>query len=216
MIPRWLAVTPREGDVDAELVERWLEALAGPSLAVLARMAGDDPNLELEPGGRLCALKERCSARGIAMLCSSAVGADNLAISAVRRFELAGLQLRGDPSEQRIAAARDALPQRLVGASIHGEPRSLGALHYGCIAPIFTPRTPPADGREPKRGMGIPMLRTWAAQTTVPLLALGGVHGGTAEACLAAGAFGIASISTFFGPRAQVVEDLSQLASLDP
>lgn len=213
MIPRWLAVTPRDGEVDAALVELWSQHLVGRGLAVLARMSGHDPNIDLAPGGRLAPLRSACQATGIAMLCSSATGHDELALAAASRWSLSGVQLRGDPSTERVERVRDALPEGLVGASVHGEPRPLGPLDYACLAPIFTPRTPAAAGRSPKRGVGLDMLRTWADQTTVPLLALGGIDASNAGACLTAGAQGIASISTFFGPRAEVVENLRLLAS---
>jgi thiamine monophosphate synthase len=98
----------------------------------------------------------------------------------------------------------------LIGRSCHGaEPDvTLSPVDYTCVAPVFAPHTEQLGVQ--KRAIGLAALGRWAA--AVPrVLALGGVDLDSAEACLAAGAVGIAGISLFFGQSAAAQQNVAAL-----
>lgn len=225
-----LAITPPSGPVEASVIDIWEaagilgdppeprinlngapETRVGTSVffALLLRQPGASP-ADLV-GGRLQEIVAACRRRGIPLLVS--VDPDRLreGIATVADHGLAGMQLRGDPSREVLARARDALGGRVLGRSVHGADGDVGTNHdlvdYSCFAPVFTPRTGPA-----KAAAGLDALRSWTADVGAHVLALGGVTASNAGECLRAGARGVASIATFLGPPPVVVEDLSHLA----
>jgi len=85
------------------------------------------------------------------------------------------------------------------GMSCHTGPdlaraTALGA-NYALLSPVFAPTSKPLD-RRPRLGLG--GLGAHCRTATIPVLALGGVTAGRAEACLGAGAAGVAGIGAFF------------------
>jgi thiamine-phosphate pyrophosphorylase len=95
------------------------------------------------------------------------------------------------------AAARRLLGgSRLVGRSVHSvdaarEAESQGA-DYVVFGPVFA--TPSHAAGVPA---GLEALRAVAAALTIPVLAIGGIDAGRAEACREAGAAGFAAIGYF-------------------
>ena len=188
MIPRLLAITPPEGPVSTACVD------AGASLAVLLR--APDPRDALH-GPRLGPLRQAAVRNGMPMLLSCSPS-DALRLAAeARDAGLAGVQLRGDPGDDAVVAVRTAWPEAVVGASVHGEPRTCAA-DYVVFAPVFAPRTPAPF---PKPAAGLAALASWT-RVHHRVFALGGVTEATAAACVEHGAFGLAGLSTFFGDDA--------------
>ena len=72
----------------------------------------------------------------------------------------------------------------------HAEAEGAGYVVFG---PVFPPRSKPA-GHEPR---GLEDLQRAAAAVKIPLLALGGVTRENSDACISAGAAGVAGISLF-------------------
>jgi len=103
-------------------------------------------------------------------------------LEAARRCDGVHLGAGGD-----VAAARAALgPDRLVGLSCHSaaEVRGLSpAPDYVTVGPVFPTASKPGYG--PALGPG---ALAEAADSGIPVLALGGVEAGNAAACGAAGA----------------------------
>jgi thiamine monophosphate synthase len=64
---------------------------------------------------------------------------------------------------------------------------------YALLSPVFPPSSKPEDRRSP---LGIEEFLRWSAGR--PVVALGGVDAGRAEALDRAGAWGIAAISAYF------------------
>jgi thiamine monophosphate synthase len=210
--PRLLAITPPLGSIDPQVVAAWREAgaLEG-ALAVLLREPGASPGSLVAREGRLGPLLAACEAAGVPVLlsCDTPVLCDAAALVSARG--LAGLQLRGDPDEEALSSARGLLPQALLGRSCHGSPvpGRAALVDYTCFAPVFTPRTQPPGGR--KRAAGLEALRLWTADPADWVVALGGIGPDNADACVRAGARGLAGISLFFGARERVVEDVAAL-----
>lgn len=211
---RLLAITPPEGLVDADLVDRWLAAGAGAdTLAVLLRQPGAAPRALLAPGGRLAALVRRCRDRGLPLLLSVDPAAIDLALDL--SSETAGLHLRGDPSPALLADLRPRVGG-LLGRSCHGAPQpGHPAVDYTLLAPIFVPTTvQPGLPLGSKRPIGLAGLRAWTADPSAAVVALGGVGPSTAGDCLAAGAIALAGIGVFFGPPDRVEQDVAALRAI--
>lgn len=127
---------------------------------------------------------------------------------------LFGVQLRGDAPDPVIVQVRDAAPTLCIGRSRHGvaPPDETGAdpADYCCLAPIFAPRSAASHGKVP---IGLSAVQRWSAHGRW-VVALGGVTPQTAPPCLAAGARGIAAISSFLGELANVVDNVAELVSI--
>ncbi len=212
---RLLAITPPTGPVAPSLTRAWLEAGVDRSeFAVLLRGPGCSPRQLLSDDGRLAPLRRACREQGVRALLSCDHAALAEAAALLGDHDLAGLQLRGDPTTKQLARARERLGERLLGRSCHGQPdvtaeaRRRPLVDYTCFAPVFTPSTS-QPGVE-KRAAGLDALRPWT-RLGGPLLALGGINRHTAPAVLAAGAHGLAGIGVFFGDPHQVVEDVAAL-----
>jgi hypothetical protein len=126
---------------------------------------------------------------------------------------LAGVQLRGDPSDATCASWRAQLgASATIGRSIHGSVPEPGpgpeGIDYSCLAPIHPPHTQ-LPGQH-KRAIGLAGLRAWTARRG-DIIALGGVSPANARECLDAGARGIAGIRLFFGRTDQAGQDVEAL-----
>jgi thiamine monophosphate synthase len=213
---RLLAITPPASlapTLDAGLVDAWIRGGAEAlGLAVLLREPGADLAAILADR-RLAELRAALAERGIPALVSvDAAALDRGAAEQVLGASpaLAGVQLRGDPSPALLERWRASLPARVLGRSCHGStPVAAPAADYNCLAPVFAPRT--AQPGVSKEAIGLDALRRWAAE--VPrVFALGGVDPDNAEACLAAGATGIAGISLFFGQSSAAQHNVAALS----
>jgi thiamine-phosphate pyrophosphorylase len=126
---------------------------------------------------------------------------------------IAGVQLRGDPTDATVASWRAQLGAgATIGRSIHGNVPDTGpgpaGVDYSCLAPIFPPNTMlPGDD---KQAIGLAGLRAWTARRG-DILALGGVGPANARACLDAGARGLAGIRLFFGRSDEAGQDVEAL-----
>jgi thiamine-phosphate pyrophosphorylase len=118
-------------------------------------------------------------------------------------IEADGIHLRGDDlSPAEVAAIRSGaetngkrmLPPFLTAVSCHSTDdvsrAELGGASFAVLAPVFGKRTPPVEA------IGLESLKA-ACRGKLPVLALGGVTLENAEACLEAGAIGIAAIRLF-------------------
>jgi len=219
---RLLAITPPEGPINPVITEQWVCASA-LGVGVLLRQPGASLG-ELLPmirDGRLRGLAERCNAEHLPLLISlGAADIDLLAriggAEGLRQHTgatIRGVQLRGDPRPAQIEALRRALGPGWIGRSCHGAPKGAhGRVHYTCLAPIFPPSTVQAG--VVKTAVGLGALRSWSTHSQARIFALGGVSPTTAEACLAAGAWGLAGIGLFFGDPTRVGEDAARVVQL--
>lgn len=204
---RLLAITPPDGPVDASVVDRWAAPEAG--VAVLLREI-ERPEMALDPEGRLSGIASAARRHGHAVLWSAPASA-----VLARRWPIVGIdgvQLRGDPSPGERAAIRAHVgASAILGRSVHGDAADAWSERegpsYTVFAPVFDPRTT-VPGGPTKKAAGISALQAWVAATPA-VFALGGVSPKTAAACVRAGAWGLASIRSFF------VDDASdQVAAL--
>lgn len=202
MIPRLLAITPPTGPVSPACIA--IAAEHGVPIAVLLREPGADPT-EVVQCSRTADLRAAALAAGVPMLLSCPGDLVEQVAPIAHAAGLSGLQLRGDPGDAALIRAREAWPDAWIGASVHGPARSCAA-DYVVFAPVFPPRTPSAVAKRP---VGIGPLTRWC-RTHPRVFALGGVDATTANACIDAGAYGLASISSLAGER--VREDLPALA----
>jgi thiamine-phosphate pyrophosphorylase len=110
-------------------------------------------------------------------------------IGAVEAVGASGVHLPGgrDP-----AAARQRLPQGLIGVSAHSADEAVAQLRAGAdyvtLSPIFLTDSKPGYGP----ALGLDALAAAAAIAPGPIVALGGITPDNAASCLAAGARGIA------------------------
>jgi thiamine monophosphate synthase len=134
------------------------------------------------------------------------------AVRALNTCGLQGLQLRGDPGLNMLSFARERLGDAILGRSCHGEPQpGHDLVDYTCFAPVFKPRTP--GHGVAKAAAGVEVLASWTADEEARVFALGGIGPKEAGACVDAGAFGLAGISTFFGQHAKVAQDVAKLCA---
>ena len=209
---RLLAITPPTGPVDPALVDAWAVGRA-VGIAVLLREPGASAATLVGEGHRLEPLRRACARVGIPCLLSVDPSAVPTLGSTATMPGIAGVQLRGDPTEAELAVARERLPEgHVLGRSCHGRPAAMGErVDYSVLAPIFAPRTASTTPGPGKRAVGLEPLREFARRER-HVFALGGVTGARAEACRGAGAFGLAAIRTFFGPPADVTDNVAHLA----
>jgi thiamine monophosphate synthase len=216
---RLLAITPPASLVphlDPGVVDAWIRGGADElGIAVLLREPGA-PLEAILADSRFVELRIALAERGIPTLVSADADALDRGAAAVvldARPALAGVQLRGDPSAAVTQRWRERLGSLVIGRSCHGvtpDP-AVHAVDYTCVAPVFAPRT--AQRGVDKQPIGRDALARWAA--VVPrVFALGGVDLGTAQACLAAGAVGLAGISLFFGQIAAAQQNVAALRRL--
>lgn len=204
---RLLAITPPSGAPDPAIVDAWA-AGRELGLALLLRRPGRrarqtlaDPDLQ--------PLRARARAEGMVVLLSCHPD-DTDGWAAALDAGLDGVQLRADPGPGTVAAAR-AAGFRLVGASMHAPaPAVLPPADYLCVAPIFAPRTESPGAA--KTAAGLAALGAFTGRGA-DIVALGGVTPMTAPACLLAGATGLASIRSFFGPTAEVADNVASLVA---
>ena len=214
---RLLAITPPEGEVAADVVERWADL--GVGVGLLLRDV-ERPEAALDPAGRLAALANAARRRGHAVLWSAPAPAVLARPWPIEGID--GVQLRGDPSPDERATVRHHIGTAILGRSVHGLPSptqapadtnvnvnvnlnvnvnvNLNPPTYAVFAPVFTPRTT-TPNRPPKKAAGLPTLQAWTS-TTPHVFALGGITPANAPACIRAGAFGLAGIHAFFAPEA--------------
>jgi thiamine monophosphate synthase len=144
----------------------------------------------------------------------SARGADAPEAARIVSSEgLAGIVLAGAPGPGVVARTRDALgASGYLGRSVHGSPGAAvheDTLTFSVFAPVFVPRTEPGT----KVPAGLAELAAWCRAGRGPVLALGGIDGARAAACLAVGAAGLAGIAAFFGPLESVAQDVAGFAA---
>lgn len=215
---RLLAITPPASIapvIEPGLVDAWLVAGAGElGLCVLLREPGASAEAILADA-RLLPLRRRMAELGVPGLLSVDGRAPERDAELVRRADppIAGVQLRGDPSEATCTIWRAQLGSgAIIGRSIHGGVPDTkpgpADIDYSCLAPIYAPHTRLPG--EDKRAIGLPGLRAWTARRG-DIIALGGVGPANARACLEAGAHGIAGIRLFFGRTDEAGQDVEAL-----
>src|SRR5207248_6467546 len=87
-------------------------------------------------------------------------------------------------------------PGPLVGRSVHSpaavDEAAAGGADFVVLGPLFPTPTHPTSS-----GLGLDLLATVAAGSSIPVLAIGGIDRERARLCLAAGAAGYAAIRLF-------------------
>ena len=141
---------------------------------------------DLEPGARL-ALLRRLVDLGRRAGAKVMVSGDT---SAARAAGAAGVHL---PAGADPGAARRALGARaLIGVSCHNLAEAEAAADAGAgyvtLSPIFESPSKPGYGPT----LGTEGLRAVAARLAIPVIALGGIAPSNADACMTAGAAGVA------------------------
>ena len=202
--PRLLAITPpaSAGPPDLACLDLWWEAGLTPTqVAILLRDPGRKARAFLEPDSPYRTLVERAEALEVELVVSvtpaERVTAETLDL---------GVHLRGTPTPDP-ADASHAPPGRSAHLPDLDLPhRCALPTRYWTFAPVFVPSSP---GKE---AVGLESLARACDRLKAPVLALGGVHAEQAEACLGAGAHGLAGISSFFGERTQVQRDTRAFA----
>lgn len=179
----------------------WLDAIAAVATPVAS---SSQVGLQVRIRGRFA---------GDAALARAALRA--LGPAAARAFlntddrEASGYAGRHWP-EAALASMRSGGPN---GASVH----SLAALRlaesrgasFAVFGPVFAPSTKPVVGA------GIEALRVVASAAQIPLLALGGVTPERVDACVGAGAFGVAVLRGVFGAKDPAAATGRYLDALD-
>jgi thiamine-phosphate pyrophosphorylase len=138
------------------------------------------------------ATAERCDLLRVLVLLGHNFGATVTAHEDVLAVVMAGADGVHLPGGGDPAAARDRLPQRLIGVSAH-TPEEAGAqlaagADYVTLSPIFISASKPGYGP----AVGLDALAAAARLSRGPVIALGGIGADNSAACLAAGARGIA------------------------
>lgn len=111
-----------------------------------------------------------------------------------------GVHLPGGAGSTAIAAARERLPNGLIGLSAHSVEEAHDAADAGAdyvtLSPIFPSASKPGYGPV----LGLAAL-TQAARFGMPVLALGGIAIDTIPPCREAGAAGVAVMGGLMRPR---------------
>jgi len=120
--------------------------------------------------------------------------------AAARRAESTGVHLT---AAQDVAAVRTELgPAALIGQSVHSLAEGLAAAAAGADYLVFGPvfATPSKAAFGPPAG--VDRLRELASAVPLPVYAIGGMTPDRAEACRAAGAHGVAAVSSLMRSEA--------------
>ncbi|MCH9685536.1 MAG: thiamine phosphate synthase [Deltaproteobacteria bacterium] len=205
---RLLAITPPTGAIDPATVAAWSGAKS-VGLAVLLRDPGTAIAELVAPAHRFAPLRRACADAGIPCLLSVPPQVDASIGAVASTPGIVGCQLRGDPTAAQLDTARAHLPAgHCVGRSCHGTPPALGPrVDYSVLAPIFAPHTTSAGPAKVAVGLE-PLVALCARQPFV--FALGGLTAARGEACLGAGAWGLAGIRSFFGVPGQVTDNVAR------
>lgn len=106
------------------------------------------------------------------------------------------------PEGANVAAAREALPNKLISAAVHSIEAARAAERTGAdlliAAPIFAPVSKHAD-----ETLGLDGLRAVCAAVKIPVFALGGVTPENAGGCLQSGAAGVACVGALMRGNAK-------------
>ena len=106
---------------------------------------------------------------------------------------------------------------RWRAASVHSTNAAQRALaagaHFSVFGPVYAP------GSKVAQGVGLGPMAQLVASTPMPIVAIGGISGDRVKACLAAGAAGVAVVSSVFGPMVDpgvAVAELCEQLTLGP
>lgn len=179
------AITPESGDT-AGLVARVRAALEGGAALVQYRAKQRAPALALEQAREL---RELCRAFEAPFIVNDSLG---LALA----VDADGLHLGRDDGD--VAAARSALPGRLLGVSCYADPQlarhaARGGADYIGIGSVFASPTKPGASRA-----ALDVLAAARAAGGLPVAAIGGITPANAAQAVAAGADMLAVISALF------------------
>lgn len=172
-VPRTVAISP----LDPREVDAWVERMAERG-AVMLRVEGATHR-------EIAAWIERLRSEGAEVIVHARCA------GAGEHPGILGVHL---PSGERASDWRARVPG-LLGQSVHSLDEALaaaaGGADYVMLSPVFPPISKPDDVRP---ALGLSALAEICARVPVPVIALGGVRFWNAEACLAAGAWGVAGM----------------------
>ncbi len=204
--PRLWAITPPSGTPSAAKFDVWRAAADGEPVGLWLRTPGAAPGEVLARCTELVAAARRA---GIPTVIGAAIEELDAAAIAIARHGLRGVVLRADPDAVALRHARAKLgPLAWIGRSTHGSSGDHDACTFTVLAPVHTPHTSKPVATHP---LGLAGLAAAAAAPGARIVALGGVDRRTAAGCVAAGAWGLAGIRSFFGPDDEVAEDVATL-----
>jgi len=186
-LPVIVGITP--GNPAQPITELALAAHHGGLRAVIVR----EPDLTTQAAMDIASCLKPVYGPGLILHSRTPIGAE-LAI------ELGcGLHLpaTADPARHRRAM------KGWLGISCHTLSDLLAAAQAGCdyatLSPVFSPLSKPSDQRP---CLGLNTLREICTQSTIPIVALGGITPQNLGACLTAGAASVASMGMLFPPNA--------------
>lgn len=179
----WLAIT----DPALPSPDRWLArsldlARSGEADRLLLRCKALAPQAQREAARRLA---QACREGGTKLLIHSD-------LDLAREVGAWGLHLPSD------APSPPKLPGLHRSRSCHTEPALARAQAEGFDFALYSPIFAPLSKQDARPPLGLDALTRACARFSIPIFALGGVTRDNADACLAAGAAGVASISAFF------------------
>lgn len=106
---------------------------------------------------------------------------------------------------------RVAPPGFLIGASIHGDERPPQGADYALLSPVFATNSKP--GVAP---IGLAGLRAGVARAGgIPIIALGGIDGSNAKACIEAGACGVGMREALMRVTDEIISSIDCLKCRD-
>ena len=172
-----------------EVLERWLDGLMATGATVLVHAS--------TPGGVAAAQRRgiglhlpdgpvtRPAGIGVLGVSRHAAGGHAASGHAATGHATTGHAATGHAATG--SAPQDTTPQGTTPQGTESE------VDYLLLGPVFAPHS--KRGTRPPLGLGV------LARGDVPAIALGGIDGSNAAACLAAGAHGVAGIGRFGDPR---------------
>lgn len=185
-IPKWMVITP--GTLDTP--EKAQQALAYACKAGVAALQLRERQL---PTPQLLALADKwrqaTAQRGIFLAIN-----ERLDIALAVQAAAIHLPEQGLPA----SAAKKVAPQIIVGVSVHSLEAALIAEHEGADYLLVGPVFAPISKKTARHPLGLSMLSHICQRISIPVLAVGGITLQLVRPCLEAGAYGFATIGSFW------------------
>lgn len=182
-IPRVLSISPPAARDAEEWVRRAPELVNAGADGLLLRVFGETGEVLVERW------LDALMATGATVLVHASTPGG---VAAARRRGI-GLHLPDGPVARLAGIGLLGVSRHAAGGHAACDAASVSDVDYLLLGPVFAPHS--KRGTRPPLGLGV------LARGGVPAIALGGIDGSNAAACLAAGAHGVAGIGRFGDPR---------------